>query len=192
MRVDFIGREDPDRDRAEAHVRGIYRGTYGAELRDFAPLLVAATDTAGRISCVAGIRIAGDGFFSGVYLDQPIESTLSELGNGPVPPESVLEVVSLASTSPFRVLPVLDAIIAWGRRRDITWGVFTATEPLRRLLARAGMPYAELCAAMPQRLADPAALGSYYASDPRVCAFSDTLAPPLVLTQRASRRAEAR
>ena len=192
MRINFIARGEPDRSRAEAHVRGIYRDAYGADVPDFAPLLVAATNSAGNIDCVAGIRIARDGFFSDAYLDQPIEIALSNLGRGTVPPEAVLEVVSLASASPFSVLPVIDAIIAWGRRRGISWGVFTATEALRRQLTRAGMPYVELRAAMPDRLADPAAWGSYYASDPRVCAFGDTLDPPLALTRRVSRRAEAR
>jgi hypothetical protein len=192
MQIEFIEREGRDRELAEAHVRAVYRETYGAELRDFAPLLVAASDSAGQIACVAGIRIARDGFFSGVYLDQPLDQALSDFGAGPVSADTILEVVSLASTSPFPVLPVLDAIIAWGRRRSITWGVFTATAALRRLLTRAGMPYAEICAARPQRLADPSAWGSYYASDPRVCAFSDTLREPLVLSKRMSLRAEAR
>ncbi len=192
MRIDFIGREDCGRDRAEAHVRAVYREAYGAELHDFAPLLVAATDAAGRVACVAGIRTAPDGFFLSTYLDQPIEAALSTFGHGAVPSETILEVVSLASTSPFPILPVLDAIVAWGRSRAIDWGVFTATAPLRRLLTRAGMPYADICAARPHCVDDPGAWGSYYNTDPRVCAYSDKLRTPLVLSRRASPRAEAR
>jgi hypothetical protein len=192
MRIDFIGRGDSGRDRAEAHVRAVYRDAYGADVRDFAPLLVAATDAAGRISCVAGIRTAPDGFFLGTYLDQSIETALSGFGGGQVPSEAILEVASLASTSPFPVLPVVDAIVAWGRSRAMEWGVFTATAPLRRLLTRAGMTYAEICAARPQRVDDPGVWGRYYDSDPRVCAFSDAPRMPLALSRRASLGAEAR
>ena len=64
------------------------------------------------------------------------------------------------------------------------WGVFTATAPLRRLLRRAGMTHSELGAARPERLSDPSVWGSYYASDPRVCAFSDSSAG-LILSPRA-------
>lgn len=192
MHIDFIGPADRGRDRAEAHVRAVYRDVYGADLRTFAPLLVAAADAAGRIVCVAGIRTAPDGFFLNAYLDQPIEAALSEFGRGPVPSETILEVVSMASTSPFPVLPVLDAIVAWGRGRAIDWGVFTATAPLRHLLTRAGMPYAEICAARPRCVADPDVWGSYYGADPRVCAYSDKPRTPLVLSRRASPRAEAR
>jgi hypothetical protein len=173
-------------------VRAVYRDAYGADLRDFAPLLVAATDAAGRIACVAGIRTAPDGFFLGAYLDRSIESALSELRGGQVPSNAILEVASLVSTSPFPVLPVLDAIVVWGRSRAIEWGVFTATAPLRRLLTRAGMSYAEICAACPQCVDDPGVWGSYYNSDPRVCAFSDGPRTSLVLSRRGSLGVEAR
>jgi hypothetical protein len=192
MRIDFIGPGDCGRSSAEAHVRSVYRDTYGAELRDFAPLLVAATDATGRITCVAGIRMAPDGFFLSAYLNQPIEAALSEFGRGPVPSETILEVVSLASTSPFPILAVLDAIVAWGRLHSIEWGVFTATAALRRLLTRAGMPYADICAARPQCVDDPDVWGSYYGTAPRVCAYGDKLRTPLVLSRRAAPRAEAR
>ena len=97
---------------------------------------------------------------------------------------AILEVVSLASVSPFPVLPLIDAIIGWGRARQMEWGVFTATAPLRRLLRRAGMTHLELGAARPERLPDPSVWGSYYASDPHVCAFSD-LSAALILSPRA-------
>jgi hypothetical protein len=184
MRVEFIGPSDPGRAAAESHVRDVYREVYGADLRSFAPLLVSAADASGRVLAAAGVRTAEDGFFSGVYLDDPLETRLSTLVARPVAPGAILEVVSLASVSPFPVLPLIDAIIGWGRARQMEWGVFTATAPLRRLLRRAGMTHLELGAARPERLPDPSVWGSYYASDPQVCAFSD-LSAALILSPRA-------
>lgn len=184
MRLDFIGPDDPGRTTAETHVRHVYQTVYGADLRSFAPLLVSAVDASGRVLAAAGVRTAQDGFFSGVYLDTPLETHLSALVARPVAPGAILEVVSLASVSPFPVLPLIDAIIGWGRIRRMEWGVFTATAPLRRLLRRAGMTHLDLGAARPERLPDPAAWGSYYASDPRVCAFSD-LSAAITLSPRA-------
>jgi hypothetical protein len=184
MRIEFIGPTDPGRDAAESHVRDVYRQTYGANLRAFAPLLVSAADASGRVLATAGVRTAENGFFSGVYLDVPLEARLSALVARPVSPGSILEVVSLASVSPFPVLPLIDAIIGWGRSRGMEWGVFTATASLRRLLRRAGMTHLELGAARPERLPDPSIWGTYFASDPQVCAFSD-LSAALILSPRA-------
>lgn len=184
MRLEFVGQSDPGRAAAEAHVRAVYREVYGAALDAFAPLLVSAIDPGGRVLAAAGVRTAQDGFFSSVYLDDPLEARLSAFAGRPVAAERILEVVSLASVSPFPVLPLIDAIIAWGRERGMEWGVFTATAPLRRLLRRAGMAYLDLGPALPERLGDAGVWGDYYRSDPRVCAFRD-VAAALVLSPRA-------
>lgn len=184
MRLRFIGPTDPGRAAVECHVRDVYRQGYGADLRTFAPLLVSSTDRSGRVLAAAGVRTAHDGFFSSVYLDDPLETRLSALVARPVPADTILEVVSFASVSPFPVLPLIDAIIGWGRVSGMKWGVFTATAPLRRLLRRAGMTHLELGAARPERLPDSSIWGSYFASDPRVCAFSD-LSAELILSPRA-------
>ncbi len=170
---------------AQDHVASVYRDTYGATIRSFAPTLVTARNHTGQITCVAGIRTAQDGFFSDCYLESPFDKVLSECGHGPVEAGKVLEVVSMAATSPFPVLPVLDAIIGWGRERGMEWGVFTATAPLRRLLRRAGMAHVMLAPARPDRVANPGDWGRYYDSDPWVCAFGDHLPPqPVTLNPR--------
>ncbi|WP_294608531.1 thermostable hemolysin [uncultured Roseovarius sp.] len=170
---------------AQDHVASVYRETYGATVRSFAPTLVIARNHTGQITCVAGIRTAQDGFFSEHYLERPFDAVLSECGHGPVAAGKVLEVVSMAATSPFPVLPVLDAIIGWGRSRGMEWGVFTATAPLRRLLRRAGMTHVMLAPARLERVSNPGDWGRYYDSDPWVCAFGDRLPPqPVTLDPR--------
>lgn len=184
MRLEFIGPSHPERAAAESHVRDVYRAVYGAELRGLAPLLVTALDPARQVLAAAGVRTAAGGFFSAIYLDDPLETRLSELAGRDVAAAKILEVVSLASVSPFPVLPLIDAIIGWGRGRGMEWGVFTATAPLRRLLRRAGMDCLDLGPARAERLDDAAAWGSYYGADPRVCAFGDGAAR-LILSPRA-------
>ncbi|SLN68047.1 Thermostable hemolysin [Roseovarius gaetbuli] len=170
---------------AQDHVASVYQSAYGATVRSFAPNLVVAQNHTGLITCVAGIRTARDGFFSDCYLERPFDAVLSDCGHGPVGPGKVLEVVSMAATSPFPVLPVLDAIIGWGRERGMEWGVFTATAPLRRLLGRAGMAHVMLAPARLDRVTNPGDWGSYYDSDPWVCAFGDRLPPqPVTLDPR--------
>jgi hypothetical protein len=65
--------------------------------------------------------------------------------------------------------------------------VFTATKSLRRLLARTALNYAEIAAADISKVENPQAWGSYYDTDPRVCAFSEVLSQPVVLSPRARR-----
>ena len=63
----------------ESHVREVYGRTHGAVVRNFPRLMVADVDANGQIHCAAGLRRAGDGFFSECYVDMPLEIELSRL-----------------------------------------------------------------------------------------------------------------
>jgi hypothetical protein len=138
----------------------------------------------GEILCAAGIRTAEDGFFSDAYLPSDFSSALQQVAGISVPISEIMEVVSLASTTPFPVLPMLDKMIEWGRQNAMTCGVFTATKPLRRLLNRTSLNYVELASANVTQVPNPKAWGSYYDTDPKVCAFSEVLSQPVVLSPR--------
>lgn len=188
MQIDFIRPGHSRYTAACDHAHAVYRDIYGADLRRFAPLLVVAQNCAGQIVCVAGIRTSADGFFSDVYLDKPLDQVLSSSGHGPIAANAVVEVVSLASTSPFPVLPVLDAIIGWGHGRGMGWGLFTATAPLRRLLRHAGLPFIEACAARSESLPGAENWGSYYQRDPWVCLTNGQSPRPNALYPRVPTR----
>ncbi len=138
----------------------------------------------GKIVCAAGIRTASDGFFSETYLDKDLADTVLTADGTNVPASQIMEVVSLASITPFPVLPLMDALIAWGRARNMICGVFTATRQLRRLLKRTGLPYLKLCAANRTCVDNPESWGSYYKTDPWVCTFSESVAIPATLSPR--------
>ena len=184
MKIEFLSGDCPGRQEAQDHIRGVYRRVYGANIDEFAPLLVVAKRIDGEILCAAGIRTAEDGFFSDAYLPSDFSSALQQVAGISVPISEIMEVVSLASTTPFPVLPMLDKMIEWGRQNSMTCGVFTATKPLRRLLNRTSLNYVELASANVTQVPNPKAWGSYYDTDPKVCAFSEVLSQPVVLSPR--------
>ncbi|AXI45806.1 hypothetical protein C1J03_07045 [Sulfitobacter sp. SK012] len=185
MKIEFLSGNCPGRKEAQDHIKGVYSHVYGAEVTAFAPLLVVAKRVDGEILCAAGIRTAKDGFFSDTYLKTDLSTALQHAAHIDVPAQEIMEVVSLASTTPFPVLPMLDRMIEWGRENGMTCGVFTATAPLRRLLKRTSLSYAELASADISQVSNPKTWGSYYDTDPKVCAFSEVLSQPVVLSPRA-------
>ncbi len=175
MKIEFLDIDHPKRDLVQAHIRKVYQDTYGAGITTFAPLLVSVEKLDGEVVCAGGIRTAQDGFFSTTYLDGNLSDAIRIMDGTDTCAAKIMEVVSVASTTPFPVLPMLDAMIAWGHEQGMTCGVFTATEPLRRLLKRTGMPFKELCKADASHVDDPASWGTYYQTDPAVCIFNEAL-----------------
>lgn len=163
------------------HVATTYRAVFSAEMPSQRPprLVVTLTDD-GRIACAAGIRCHADGFFSQHYLDESVSDVLTRQSGEPVTPQSLLEVGGLACTSPFTAYPTLRAVFDWGRARGITWGLFTATSEIRRLIQRARITPLMLARADAGRVPDAARWGRYYDHDPWVCAFRDPEQGPAV------------
>lgn len=192
MRIEFLTATHPERAKAEDHVRKIYAQTYGASISSFPPLLAAAFNAKGDPLCAAGIRTAKDGFFSDCYLDSDFSTALLKRTGLAIDESQIMEVTSLASTSPFPVLSVLSSVIEWGRARGMVCGVFTATGPLRKLLRRTGLSHTPLFAADPNRLTDPQVWGSYYATDPWVCAVLDSTENQARVARSPSHTAERR
>ncbi len=193
MRFQLVPTNSPLRSVTEAHIRQVYADSYGARIDSFAPLLAAVLNAGGEVLCAAGIRTAASGFFSDRYLDQSFTEALKQQRGLEIAPAQIMEITSLAAVSPFPVLPMLDRITDWARRREISCGVFTATRGLRRLLSRARLGHVALCPARPERVADPAAWGRYYDCDPWVCAVIDDRArlPRLTPGGRAIEQREA-
>jgi len=173
MRTDFLNWHDPAWQDAASLIETHFKAVFDARLSLPAIELVAIRSESGRLSGGAGLREARHGFFSQAYLDRPIQEVLSQISGQRVSPDEIIEVVSLACPQPRATLPLIDAITAEGRRRGKSWGIFTATTPLRRLLERVGVPLIALAPARPERLTGAANWGSYYDSTPWVCALSD-------------------
>ncbi|MBL4750200.1 MAG: thermostable hemolysin [Amylibacter sp.] len=184
MKIEFLEIDDPRQEAAKDHIRKVYYDTYGAHVTTFAPLLVTVTNQDGQLVCVGGIRTATDGFFSDTYLDTGLSTAVCALDGTNTPASQIMEVVSVASTTPFPVLPMFDAILSWGREQGMTCGVFTITKPLRKLLKRTGLHFKELCFAVAARVDNPENWGTYYQTEPVVCVINEAMYVPDHLSPR--------
>jgi len=151
-------------------IRRKYREAFGAQL---SPSFASYLGCAGSGDCGAalGYRRAGeDPLFLEAYLDEAIEDTVSRVFGRPVTRESIIEIGNFAADN------AMSMVALWGAAANDLAGsgevaVATLTSPLRRMFARIGVPIVELAEARPERLdADAAEWGSYYQTDPRVCA----------------------
>lgn len=181
-----IDRRHPLRDATERMIRDTYRAHHDAELGRFPDLLAALLSPDGLPAAACSIRFAEHGFFSAIYLGTPLEQALSAATGHHVPLAEIMEIGSLAATKPGNGFALVDAAIAFGRGHGKTIGIFTATEMLRRSLARVGRPPIDLGAALPERLGRAAwAWGRYYETNPRVCALIDSPDNAIRLTRAA-------
>lgn len=167
--LQLIAAQDPRRAEVEAFIGGVYAERYGAQLRGFAPWLVARYDEQGPVAA-AGFRPAWQGpLFLERYLDAPVEQLLS-----PAPArDTIVEVGHLvarrAGEGRRLILQLGPLLAAQGYR----WVVSTLTEELRLLFLRLGVAPLALGVADPQRLGDAAAdWGRYYEHHPVVLAGS--------------------
>lgn len=188
MKIECYQARDPRRSEVETYIRDEFRRVFHAQIQPAQVRMIAARNSGGALIAAAGLRLREDGFFSETYLDQPIETVLSDALHAPVSRSDIVEVVSLASSAPLAVLPLIEAITETGRRLGKRCAVFTATTPLSRLLIRTGVPLLRLTPARAERIETADRWGSYYETDPWVCALPDFRHPLAFLPPGAQRR----
>jgi len=170
-----IDRRHPLRDGTERMIRDTYRLRHGARLGQLPDLLATLLSPDGLPAAACSIRFAEHGFFSTVYLHTPLEQALLAATGRSFRPADIMEIGSLAAARPGNGFALVDAAIAFGRGHGKTIGIFTATDILRRGLARAGRPPIDLGPALPERLgAEAECWGRYYDMHPHVCALIDS------------------
>lgn len=182
---------DPLRADIEDYVRRVFASQHAAIVREFPDRLVAIVGSDRAPLCAAGIRTAEDGFFSECYLGAPVESVLARVSGNTVARGEVIEVTSLASERPGHAFMLLDHITQMGRADGRSWGLFTATEKLRRCLARAGLPVVTLGSASAEAVSNRADWGRYYEANPAVCAMHDHHPQPIRFRPLRGRPASA-
>lgn len=171
MSLLILDRRHALRRAAEAEVRNIFHRAYGAIIADFPDLMAAMVDAEGALACVAGVRFGLDRSFCEQYLDEPAERLLRRIAGAKVSRGQILEVTTLAGEHPGHSLQLLRGIVALGRGMGMEWGLFTATARLRSALPRLSLPLIALAPARRERVAQPGRWGSYYDTDPWVCAM---------------------
>ena len=184
MRVQLTPRDDCLRPAAEALIAEVYAQHYAARIADFPNTLVSVIGEDGAVCCAAGLRFAAEGFFSELYLPEPVEVVLAGHRRRSVAREKIFEVTSLASRAPHLVGGFVRKIITSGEAAGFDWAFFTATLPLKILLERMRLVLVPIGEADRMLVANPKSWGSYYAFAPRVYAVHrDTIG--LCLGRRA-------
>ena len=163
--------DDPRRAEVEAFVRGIFAQRYGAQVQQFAPVLVSLQDQ-GEIVAAAGYRSAADApLFLERYLSSPIEALLAPQAVAQPARRSVVEVGHLAASRSGegrRLIALLGPHLA---SQGFQWVVNTLTTELRQLFVRIGVTPLALGTADPAALgAEAVHWGSYYDHRPVVLA----------------------
>lgn len=180
--------DDADRAEVEEFIRGVYAQRYGAQVRQFAPVLVSLRDDDGGIVAAAGYRPAALApLFLERYLAAPVETLLPGHAQTRAARDGIVEVGHLAASKAGegrRLILLLGPHLA---AQNFEWVVGTLTRELRHLFVRIGVTPLALGTADPAALGDDAAhWGSYYDHRPLVLAGHLKLA-----LRRLARRPEA-
>lgn len=115
-------------------------------------------------------RASAETLFVEQYLAGPVERAVSAALGRTIERDTIVEIGNLAADNAWSMLAL------WGQAANDLGGsseiaVATLTAPLRRMFARIGIPLHTLAEATPLCLGGTAAdWGSYYLSDPWVCA----------------------
>lgn len=170
--------DHPRRESVERFIHRVYATHYGADVRHFAPLLVAQCNVEGEFVAAAGYRPAGaEPLFLERYLGAPVQALLG--GKAPQQPrrERIVEVGHLAADRPGEGRRLILRLGPHLAAQGFQWVVSTLTEELRQLFVRLGIAPLALGVADPAVLgADAAAWGSYYDHRPVVLAGQIELA----------------
>ena len=161
----------PARARVEAFVREVYAAHYGAQVRQFMPVLVSLEDDAGLVVAAAGYRSAVQPLFLERYLDRPVEQVLADAAGATVPRAAIAEVGHFASVQPGQGRRLMAYVGQHLAAAGFQWVVSTATRELRVIFERVRIRPVTLGAADPAVLGAAADdWGSYYAHAPLVLA----------------------
>lgn len=163
-----IGSSDPFYAEAAQFVRDAYKRNYGAEQPSISNNLLCRRSSSGDISCVAGLRLSGDGFFSEQYLSKPAEAALSAATGRHLNRDDIFEVSTLVSRAPRELAEFIDDIMEFGAEHGLSWSFFTLTDRLAQLVARRGLSPIYLADADPARVTHPEGWGRYYETRPKV------------------------
>lgn len=170
----FSGRDASDRAEIEQFIANIFYQACGAKVRFFLPTLMSLRDLDGKLIAACGIRSAGtERLFLENYMDQPVESLLSERTGSTVLRNDIVEIgnYSVAEMGMSRLL--ISAIFDQLHATSKQWAVFTAVQLVRNALIKQNIFPKILCDAGIECLPDEeqSEWGDYYEQNPQVMAI---------------------
>lgn len=184
-RIQAVSHDHPRRADLERFIQQRFRQVYGAEIREFYPVLLGLHGEADRMLAVAGIRSGASGpLYSEHYLDQPVDITLGRHYGGIVAREHIVEIGNLSPAHLGQSRWLILTLCRWLHQQGFRKVVFTAVPILANALRRMGLRPILLGDANPARLpeTDRNDWGSYYEKGPRV--YAGDLVEGLALLNR--------
>jgi len=173
--IEVLHRGTPEWNDAVSVVSSTFKKAYGAKLQHFMPHFVRVSNKDHKVKAILGYRDAeNEKLFLEIYLDEPVEVSISRYLGYPVDRASIVEVGNLAETAPGDARMAIVGATAYFKAAGYRWVVFTGITRLRNAFRRLGMEPRELMVADESRLSDEqrVAWGSYYDGNPVVC-FGD-------------------
>lgn len=155
---------------AEAAVRSIFAKAYGADIHEFAPLLLCA-ELHGQIDTVIGLRNAAQSkLFSEQYLEYPIEQVIYQQSRVDINRRSLVELSNLVALRCGASRQLFITLAFALEQAKVQWACFTATEQVKQLLHKLSLRPIELGKASAHAVVNGASSwGGYYAQAPAVC-----------------------
>lgn len=169
-----VSKKSACRQEVEAFIHAVFKITYGANVTEFMPTLVALRDENGVLMAAFGMRSAAkEKLFLEQYLDIPIEQLLTEQLGKPITRNEITCIGNLAVSNPRNAGVLIAHVIQHSLDIGIEWCVATAHHSLQNGLVKGGRDV------YPLHLADKAHLpleeqavwGTYYDQMPQVVAI---------------------
>lgn len=169
--IQLSGIDGTNRPAVESFVASQFFKNHQADVSDFLPYLMSA-ETEKKITSAIGFRIAArQPLFLEQYLEQPVETLISQLRHKPVSRHKIAEIGNLASSAPGSSQMLFVLVISVLHRAGIDWAIFTATRPVQRMIASLGINCLEICRADETQLKQSKdSWGDYYTHQPKVIA----------------------
>ena len=131
-----FGPDHENREVAEKAVKQIFSAVYGAEIRDFLPLLLGA-QSGGKIKAMLClIHAQMSSLFLEQYLPEPIESLVASQQGISLKRSGLVELGNLVSLSPGTSLPLFVVSAYTLHQAGVEWVTFSATPQVEKLLTK--------------------------------------------------------
>lgn len=142
---------------------------YNARIDKFCDRLLSVCSPKGEITAAAGYNLAEEGpLFLEQYLDLPIEKQVRQQLGIDIARTEIAEVGNLAATQAGGSRMLIELMTQHLHGEGRRWVAFTATKSLINSFHRLGLSPVILAPALPERVSNPAAWGSYYLQHPYV------------------------
>lgn len=183
-------RIDAGRSVTEQFIKQQFQKSYDADIHEFFPELLCMR-CFDNLSGTAGMRTAKNtSLFLEQYLDQNIESELSQKFEKQINRDGIVEIGNLVSSQRGASHLLFLLFTSVLHQAGYQWIVFTATKALYNNLTKLGFDISSLCEADPLKLGDNEldSWGKYYETQPRVFAGNLDDAMHIIRTRPLYRR----